>query len=252
MAEYDQLLSKLLKYGYEFQSVANLSASCTGKTAYLRHDIDLHLEAIDHMAEVEARLGISATYYVLLTHTYNPLYRDNRAILYRLMDLGHEIGLHYDLETYPTDLVLAHRQLEWEIGLLEHLIGRAIHTIATHNVFKNQTDPFRLSDTHINPYNPAYHHNLTYVSDSCRAWRDTTLLKCFGSEPPIRLLMTIHPELWLDGSIVDRMKYIDQVMMENGTRQARRYIDEDVRQIWTTHPQARMHDERESQQSSSN
>ena len=249
---YEDILRGLLKAGYVFQPSSQLPVAVEGKTAYLRHDIDLHLTFVDQMAEVEARLQIPATYYILLTEQYNPLNRTNRMILERIQGCGHEVGLHYDLETYPTDTDLAHQHLAWEVGLLENLIGRPVRTIAAHNVYKNQADPFRLSTLYVNPYNPAYHRGLTYVSDSCRAWRDTTLLTCFGPTPPPRLLMTIHPELWMDGDITDRMAYIDQVLVENGTLQIRQYLDNEVRHVWNTHPQSRMHDERESQHSGTN
>ena len=76
------------------------------------------------------------------------------------------------------------------------------------------------------------------------------LLTCFGSEPPRRLLLLTHPELWQDGTIGDRMQYLDQVLLETAVREKKEYFDKYVRTVWLNHPAPQQHDERERQQSS--
>lgn len=57
----------------------------------MRHDIDRWPQRALAMAELEARLGMVATYYVRMTrHVFRP------ALIVRLADLGHEIGYHYE------------------------------------------------------------------------------------------------------------------------------------------------------------
>ena len=162
-----------------------------------------------------------------------------------ICNLGHEIGLHYDLETYPTDPSAAHEHLSWEVTVLSDLIEQPVKSICMHQPYKGTQDPFLQTDEYINPNDPRYQKNLLYVSDSCRAWRDEKLLTCFGPNPPHRLLLTIHPELWLDGSMGDRIQYLDKILMENGVRQHRDYFDHEVREVWMTHIAPRQHDERE-------
>ena len=215
------------------------------RLAYIRHDVDLHLSLISKMANLEKSLGIRATYFVPLTLHFNPLYPPNHHILKQLYKLGHEVGLHYDLETYPEDFIQAREHLNWEVGILQNLTGQVVRSICMHQPHKGKSDLFCELDTYVHPSDPRYQKDLLYVSDSCRAWRDENLLRCFGPEAPRRLLLTIHPELWLDGSVVDRMEYLDDVLMVHGVRQHSEYFKQNVRQVWLTHPAPMMHNERE-------
>ena len=63
-----------------------------GFTIILRHDIDRALPSALGMAEVEANLGIRATYYARATRA---VFRPEALI--RLHQLGHEIGYHYEV-----------------------------------------------------------------------------------------------------------------------------------------------------------
>jgi hypothetical protein len=243
--DYEALLRSLKTAGYEFRPVTALASYSGGKVVYLRHDVDLHLALVEQMAEIEAKMGRAATYYVLLTSHYNVLYPENQSILHHLVELGHEIGLHYDMGTYPEDREQARAHLDWEVSVLSKVVGKPVRTICMHQPHQGHPDPFRELDEYIHPHDPRYQHNLLYISDSCRAWRDESLLTCFGPNPPWRVMLSIHPELWLDGSIADRFVYLNEVLLENGLRQSRRYFEETVRQVWERHPATKLHDARE-------
>lgn len=244
--DYVALLIRLRAVGYKYDLVSHIKeADPSAKVAYIRHDIDLHICGIEQMATEEAARGVHATYYIPLTLHFNPLYPENQRTLRYIVDLGHEIGLHYDLETYPIDPDEARRHLDWEVSILSEIVGQPVRTICMHQPHQDKPDPFQTIDDYIHPHNPCYQEGLLYVSDSCRAWRDRSLLTCFGPNPPRRLLLNIHPELWLDGTVGDRMQYLDQVLMENGVRQHRDYFDRKVREVWMTHLAPRLHDERE-------
>jgi hypothetical protein len=242
---YEALLGDLGSNGYTFRKVSEMKNEPNGQVVFLRHDVDLHIPGIEQMAMVEAVRGIQATYYIPLTLHFNPLYPDNQRILRQIRDLGHEIGLHYDMETYPTDPKQARKHLDWEVNILSEVAGEPIRTICMHNPHKGQPDPWQEIADYVNPHDPRFREGLLYVSDSCRAWHDESLLTCFGPNPPRRLLLLTHPELWLDGTVGDRMQYLDQILMENGVCQHRDYFDHIVRQVWMTHRAPRLHDERE-------
>ncbi len=250
LQNYEALLDDLGDRGYTFHKVSEIRNELNEYVVFLRHDIDLHIQGIEQMAVVEAVHEIQATYYIPLTLHFNPLYLDNQRALRQIRDLGHEIGLHYDMELYPTAPEQARKHLDWEVSILSKVVSQPIRTISMHQPHQGQPDPFQEIDDYIHPHDPRYQESLLYVSDSCRAWRDESLLTCFGPNRPRRLLLTIHPELWLDGTIVDRMQYLDQVLMENGVRQHRDYFDHKVRQIWTTHLAPKLHDEREGRKTS--
>jgi peptidoglycan/xylan/chitin deacetylase (PgdA/CDA1 family) len=243
--EYAALLDRL-GASYTFDLISNMrNADLSCKIVYMRHDIDLHIPGVEQMASLEARHGVQATFYVPLTLHFNPLYPENQHILRQICDLGHEIGLHYDMETFPVDPVESRRYLTWEADILGKIVGRPVRTICMHQPRKGEPDPFCEVDEYVHPHDPRYQKNLVYISDSCRAWRDESLLFCFDTEAPRRLLLNTHPESWLDGRIADRIEYLDQVLMVNGVRQHREYFDQIVRRIWLTHPAPRLHDERQ-------
>ncbi|MEN3281357.1 MAG: hypothetical protein V7607_2497 [Solirubrobacteraceae bacterium] len=68
----------------------------------LRHDVDVSLDAALRLAELEADLGVRASFLVMLDW---PLYDvralEGRRVLRRLRELGHDVGLHVDPRT-PT------------------------------------------------------------------------------------------------------------------------------------------------------
>ena len=243
--DYGRLLVMLRGAGYDNSIVSKLREPISTKVVYLRHDVDIHTSLILEMARIEKAHGIQATYYIPLTLHFNLFYPPNQHVLKELLSLGHEVGLHYDLQTYPSDPVEERGHLEWEVSVLYRLIGQPIRTIVMHQPHTGQSDPFRTLDEYIHPHDPRYQDDLLYASDSCRAWRDENLLQCFGSNPPRRLMLNTHPELWLDGNIEDRMTYLDKILRENGIRQHREYFDQTIRQVWLTHPSPRLHDKRE-------
>ncbi|HEU4881569.1 MAG TPA: hypothetical protein VFT45_04970, partial [Longimicrobium sp.] len=202
--EYRDLLVALRGRGYSLLPVSRMADAEAG-AAYLRHDIDIHLWGVEEMARVEAACGARATYYVCLTQPYNPLSVDGRRVLAGLRGMGHEIGLHYDLETYPADPAERRAHLDWELAALGRAAGAPIRTLCMHQPYRGQPDPFRELEGLLHPHDPRLQEGLLYVSDSCRAWRDTSLLRCLGEAPPARLLLNTHPEVWLDGACADRM-----------------------------------------------
>lgn len=55
----------------------------------LRHDVDASLEATLKMAEIERKLAIRSTYFVLFSHKlYNLLEKDSLSTLKRISGLG--------------------------------------------------------------------------------------------------------------------------------------------------------------------
>ena len=245
LGTYSQLLDDLHRTGYTFDPLISLRHDSGRRVVYLRHDIDFHLSGALRMAEIESERKISATYFVLLTQHYNPMSAYNRRILQQLGDLGQEIGLHYDLSTYPQDPVAARRHLDWEVSVLSVVTGKMVRTISMHEPFLGVPDPFRQLEEYVHPHDERFQKDLLYVSDSCRAWRDEKLLTCFSFDSPRRVQILTHPELWLDGSYRDRLKYLECVVTPNVFSETRSFLENNARHIWSTHPGSILHDARE-------
>ena len=76
-----------------------------GAKLYLRHDVDISLKKAVELAERERTMGIGpAVYYILHSSSfYNPFSRESKDYIDQILDLGHKIGLHYDLSLMPND-----------------------------------------------------------------------------------------------------------------------------------------------------
>lgn len=199
---------KLLKLKYKIVPFCEVSKSCE-PFLILRHDVDASLEAALKMARIEADLSIRSTYFVLFSHKlYNLLEKDSLTTLREILGLGHEIGLHYHVETYESYGQDLGKTLENEIRLLERLLSRKVFSIARHNASTmSGEDPFQDVTEYINASNPRFRKH--YVSDSCRAWttEDLSRLLSFRCK---RVQLLTHPFLWteekcLRGVVLERL-----------------------------------------------
>jgi hypothetical protein len=104
----------------------------------LRHDVDLSLSRAVEMAEAEAAIGVTSSYFVLLnTEMYNAHSASGRRALRRLTDLGHRIGLHLDHNGVADgDLAALDGVAKRECEALEDLVGSAVRAITFHRPAK--------------------------------------------------------------------------------------------------------------------
>jgi hypothetical protein len=144
---------------------------------FLRHDIDLTLDAALRMAELEAELGVAAT-YLLMTESlfYNLASPEGVAAIERLRELGHAVGLHAVFPNATLD-------------------DRFDPVVAWHNP---QPEYMTLPiDGAVNVMGDRYFAPATYRSDSNQHWRggcphDELRV---GAFPWLQLL--VHPEIWV-------------------------------------------------------
>lgn len=236
LKSYAELLRALAATGAEFRPVS-VMGQAAAKDVFLRHDIDFSLELALPMARVEHELGISSTYYVLLSGPYNPCSAESVSAMKELASMGHNLGLHYDLSLYPMDPASARQRLALEINFLRALAGVPIETIVMHEPFRGQDDLFSASADWVNPtFYQKSDSQLLYVSDSCRAWRDDSLIRYLqGSMEKNRLLLNTHPESWLSNVSQNRITYLEQTLLPKTLESTQRYFTERVRHLWQTH-----------------
>ncbi len=94
-AHYRELLIKTASE-YPFVGFEVLDEpSMPDRFAIIRHDVDVSPSCALSLAQIEADLGIRATYTILLTgEFYNPFESRTRSTLNEIALLGHDIGLH--------------------------------------------------------------------------------------------------------------------------------------------------------------
>lgn len=230
LLDYAELIENVREEGYVSSWISDMPAQkkLERKNLYLRHDIDLHITGIIGMALVESILDHQATYYIRLDGHYNPMQKDNVEILREICSLGHEIGLHYDLSTYPYDIVSAQAKLEREISILSDICEESVKTICMHNPRMGGPDIFK-SSKYIHPHNPAYAPDL-YVSDSCRIMFD--VMQKIALDNPQTIMINTHPELWMGGNITDNAEYIRSVVIPNGSQSFSDFCKNEMLNVW--------------------
>jgi hypothetical protein len=144
---------------------------------FLRHDVDLVLEAAVELAELEAEEGVRATYFLMTESVfYNLASHEGRSALEQLRALGHRIGLHAVWPRADVD-------------------DRFDGVLAWHN-----PDPDYVSeplDGVVNVMAPPWFSPATYRSDSNQHWRSGCPHEELAAGRFEWLQLLTHPEIWV-------------------------------------------------------
>jgi hypothetical protein len=174
LAHYVEILDAAKAGDYRFTSFGE---SPERGDIFLRHDVDLSLEAAVTMAELEADRGVQTT-YLLMTRSvfYNLASSEGTAAIARLRELGHAVGLH---AVHP------------DVDLDE----RFDPVVSWHNPqaeYMSESIPGA-----INVYAEPYFQPATYRSDSNQYWRSGCPHEELrgGGFPWLQIL--VHPEIWV-------------------------------------------------------
>lgn len=199
-AFYRQLLHAILA---RF-SVRPLKAFCTPESplppiVFLRHDVDISLVPALAMAEVEAQLGIVATYMVIPD---SPLYDirqpRERHCLQRIVALGHELALHFDSHLVFSNDAVPLEMLEAPVleakQKIEDMAQVEVQALSFHRPLSIY---LRGPDFLFGMVN-AYSRTLMshYLSDSGGAWRFGSPLERLRGINADRVQVLTHPIWW--------------------------------------------------------
>jgi peptidoglycan/xylan/chitin deacetylase (PgdA/CDA1 family) len=193
---YRDFLKRLRADGYVVRGLATPPGA--GDVA-LRHDVDLSLEAALEMARIEADLGVTATYFVMLSSPlYNPLSPRGRETIRRIEGLGHEVGVHVSTHAYPEldrrpPLAAVEARVAEERAALSGLVDSLSPAVSFH------IPPDWLLGASFSgvrsTYAPDYFEDPTYVADSSQRWRgDPPQLSADGDAVQV----LTHPGLWAE------------------------------------------------------
>ncbi|MEP6978958.1 MAG: hypothetical protein ABI948_12975 [Thermoleophilia bacterium] len=173
LQHYGELLEAAREGGYRFEAFDH---DPVAGDLFLRHDVDLSLEAALTVAELEAEAGARATYFLMTESVfYNLASTAGARTLERLRDLGHRVGLH---AVYPR----------------ADLDDRFEPVVAWHN-----PDPEYMSrpiDGAQNVMAPPFFRPESYRSDSNQSWRHGCPHAELAAGGFQWLQLLTHPEIW--------------------------------------------------------
>ena len=197
---YRVVLQAGLDAGYRFVGYDEIADVPTEHRAcILRHDIDYTPEWAADMAAVEEELGIRAAYFFQVSAApYNLREAGTVAIVRRLADAGHAVGLHFDMSWKPDAMweELAALCAE-DKDLFHRMTGVApCEMVTIHN-------PHRFQDRILNQSVPGIRHSYErpffsdskYLSDS-QGWYEGCMCGVFPRQTYARIQLLIHPYLW--------------------------------------------------------
>jgi hypothetical protein len=173
MRSYEELLEAAQAGGYAFRF---FDKEPQPGDLFLRHDVDLSLEAALSMARAEAELGVRATYFLMTRSVfYNLASADGERTLAELRALGHAVGHHavyphVDLDERFDPVVAWHNP---DPEYLRAPVGSAVNVMA---------EPW---------FDPDH-----YRSDSNQHWRSGSPVGGLRRGEPDWLQLLVHPEIW--------------------------------------------------------
>jgi hypothetical protein len=189
LAHYRELLEAAAAGGYRF---VLFDHEPRAGDLFLRHDVDMSLDAALTMAELEAERGVAATYFLMTrSDFYNLEGRAGGRALARLRELGHRIGLHgvhphasFDERFDPV--------LAWHTPDPEYM-------------------SLPLADV-VNVMQEPWFHPDRYRSDSNQHWRNGCPHEPLAAREFEWLQLLVHPEIWVyEGSTMREtmLAYLD-------------------------------------------
>src|SRR3989338_6927946 len=206
LKHYEENLRLALKKGYKFMTIKEFGEEFESKKKIpekmivLRHDIDFDLGLSIRMASIENKHGIRSTYFVRLhAKYYSPFSADNYAILMKLIDFGHEIGLHFDFGFAKLFSEDPKKRLLKDKNIFENLIGAKVDSVSMHEPARTGTnlDGMNLEKIGIkhNAYSDIFLKNLKYISDSSARWREGCMCE-FIKRDTSHIYILTHPFWW--------------------------------------------------------
>lgn len=221
--EYSRIIAQLKAAEYKITNYHDSDdVSSNEKKVILRHDVDLSLERAADFSSFEKDLGVSSTYYVLVTSNfYNVIESSSRKAIDTILCNGHEIGLHFDETQYKkqlretTDRSLRLSELICrEAQIMEQVIGKGykVKTVSMHIPSKATLDSDLKINGIINSYSQEFFRNWKYLSDSEMRWRED-VFSIIKSGKYDKLHILTHP-FWYSEVKEDKYKKVLDFLKE--------------------------------------
>lgn len=232
-------LLRLAKQNYSFVHYSQFREQ--GKLILWRHDIDLSAHRAYRLAQIEAQEGIVATYFIHLHNMfYNFLELEVTNLIGKIIELGHDIGLHFDPAFYGLTVEQQSnlsKYLRMESFILEEILNKRIHAFSLHN--PDIGNWMNLQDVEIegliNTYSSYFQQNYAYCSDSNGYWRFKRMEDVLKSAEYPKLQVLTHPGWWtpevmsprdrisrcIDGRAARQHRLYDELLIKVGRENIR-------------------------------
>lgn len=247
--KYIELLQVLINGEHDFQTLIEFVNSPSEKTIIIRHDVEKHFNNALKFAIEENKLNIKGTYFFRFSkHHFNP------QIINEILELGHEIGYHYDdLSKCKGDYVKAYERFQNNLETLRKIapvktICMDGSPLSKHNNLDLWSKyDYKAIEVIAEPYLDVNFNEVSYLTDTGRRWdgynvsvRDKVrsdvsgyrnaglrlrstddIIRAFQSNRfPNKILMTFHPQRWTDKSL----PWIKELVFQRSKNIVKRFL----------------------------
>jgi hypothetical protein len=230
---YQKLLNTLLR-DYEFISFsrAKYNPDTNKKNILLRHDIDQSLEKAKIMSDIEASVGITATYFLFLKSPfYNIFSYEEEKYIQNIIENNHHIGLHFDYSNYEIKTVSQLSfQIKKEADFIQNYFGIKVDAVSFHRPF--DIDFFSKLELSIYPhaYESIFLEKYKYFSDSRGQWRFGDPLESTEYKQGKNLHILIHPIWWNENEILPEQSIGN--FRESYTFKLEKFLKSELKGFW--------------------
>ncbi|MFQ5786503.1 MAG: hypothetical protein ACE5H1_00835 [Thermodesulfobacteriota bacterium] len=198
---YRALLKMSLKQGYK--PIFFGEEKGTKRFILWRHDVDLELNPALKMGRIEAEERIRSTYF-LMTRSwfYNLFTKEGEFLVQKLLQFGHQVGLHCDLGVARGESIsdkFVTERVHQDFSLITTFFGRDVFKpiVSFHNppqaVFKRFFPGF------YSTYSEHFFDEIKYLSDSNRIWREGPIEDWLSEDKVSQFSILLHPFIWAYG-----------------------------------------------------
>ena len=218
---YCDFIELIRENGYEFSNYKNYYK--TNKPCIIRHDVDVSLKKAAILAELEYKLGFSSTYFIMLrTDFYNALSQNSMNAIFRIISLGHEIGLHFDEASLTENCIDIRDEIKKETDILSSAIGYQITAVSMHRPSEKTLNADYEIDGIMNSYSKLFFKEFKYLSDSRMHWRENAE-EIISSGNYKKLQIVIHPFWYTEESRTIRENIVSFIKSANSERKGFMY-----------------------------
>lgn len=202
LKHYKETLDLAKKNGYIFSTMQDYNKNINkSKIIFLRHDIDFNVKNALKFAKIENELKIRATYFLRVHANYNPFSLENYGVIKKLIGLGHEVGLHHEV-----DFAKIHNENQKELffrarKVLEAITKKKILGVTPHEPVRSKTlineKNLKEFDLNYEGYSTKFIKDVKYISDSLCRWREGCMCEFIKKRTP-KLYINTHPFWWYE------------------------------------------------------
>lgn len=172
---YSRMIDLLRNNGYAISDYRD--GNSEQKCAILRHDVDYSVDKALQFAKLEYKLGVRSNYFILLTSPfYNIASKDILVKIKEIINLGHNVGLHFDEMNYEHDFYEKkggiNKAVLEEIRIMESILNIKISLVSMHRPSMTTLEADYDFGEIINSYSREFFGQYKYVSDSRMRWRE--------------------------------------------------------------------------------